>query len=92
MSDSKPHQTSIGTLEAESREAFARLLRAAQEDAAFRRQVLFLLRTSPLQRQSVVNTALHEMELRGEPADVRAAFALLASDEGAKVAREVLGT
>jgi hypothetical protein len=43
------------------------------------------------QRESLVNTALHEMELKGEPQHLRTAFTILATDEGARVATEVLG-
>jgi hypothetical protein len=38
----------------------------------------------------LVNTALEQMRLRGEPAGVRAAFAVLATDEGARLARDEL--
>lgn len=68
----------------------ATLLLAARDDAALRRQLLFLLRAPPWQRQSLVNTAIHEMTLRGEPRDARAAFALLVTDEGAKAALAIL--
>jgi hypothetical protein len=68
------------------------LLLAARDDAAFRRQLLFLLRAPSLQRQSLVNTAIHEMTLRDEPREARAAFALLATDAGAKAALEVLAS
>lgn len=81
---------SVRLLDDDTRDALANLLLAAKEDEAFRRQVLLLLRAPSLQRQSRVNTALHEMTLRGEPKSARAAFALLATDEGAKVAMEVL--
>ena len=46
----------------------ARLLLAAREDAKLRAQVLFLLKLPPAQRESLVNSALAEMALRGEPA------------------------
>ncbi len=72
--------------------ALTTLLLATRDDAVFRRQLLFLLRAPSLQRQSLVNTAIHEMTLRGEPPAARAAFALLATDEGAKAALEFLAT
>lgn len=68
------------------------LLLAAREDTAFHRQLLFLLRAPSLQRQSLVNTALHEMTLRGEPKGARTAFALLATDKGAQAALEFLAS
>ena len=68
----------------------AQLLRAAQEDDALRRDLLQLLRAPAEQREAMVNTALHEMELRDEPGSIRAAFAVLATEHGAKTALEVL--
>ena len=69
----------------------ADLFRAAEEDAELRRQIESLLRLSSLQRQSLLNTSIHEMTLRGEPADVLAAFQILSTDEGAAAARRLLG-
>ena len=71
-------------------EVLARLLLAAQEDKAFRDQVLNILRLPLVQRQSIVNNALHEMTLRGEPMAMRQAFAVLATEEGAATARNIL--
>jgi hypothetical protein len=65
----------VGSRDDDPRDALASLLLTAREDEAFRRQMLFLLRAPPLQRQSLVNTALHEMTLRGESERERAAFA-----------------
>lgn len=76
--------------EADPGDALATLLRAAQEDTALRFQLLALLRAPKLQRESMVHTAVHEMSLRGEPAEVRAAFGVLATDAGAKTALAVL--
>ncbi len=72
-------------------EALARLLIAAKEDSGFRRQVLAILRVPTAERASLINTALHEMRLRGESEAACAAFATLATEEGAKVALRVLG-
>lgn len=71
-------------------EALARLLAEARDDDELRRQLLFLLRVPRLQRESLINTALHEMTLRGEPAALRSAFAILLSDDGARTALSVL--
>lgn len=71
-------------------ELLASLLIAARDDEKLRAQILHLSRLPGLQRQSLVNTALHEMMLRGEPSSARAAFSSLASDEGARVAVEFL--
>ena len=76
--------------EEEPQDVIARLLLAAKEDDAFRQRILFLLQAPTAQRQSLVNSALHEMSLRGEPQSVRTAFAVLATDEGARAALHVL--
>ena len=72
-------------------DALARLLIAAKEDSAFRNQVLAVLRVPTAQRASLINTAIHEMRIRGESEAACAAFATLATEEGAKVALRVLG-
>jgi len=71
-------------------EGAARLLIAAREDEAFGQRVRFLLRLPGPQRTSLVNTALHEMTLRGEPQSLREAFAVLATDTGAAAALRAL--
>jgi len=72
-------------------DALARLLIAAKEDSGFRRQVLAILRVPTVQRASLINTALHEMRIRGESEAACAAFATLATEDGAKMALRVLG-
>lgn len=72
-------------------EALARLILAAAEDAAFRKRLVAVLRLPLSQREPMIRTAVDTMRLKGEPADVRAAFMTLSSDEGARVALELLG-
>lgn len=76
--------------ERDSTEELAQLLLAARDDEAFRQQLIGWLRAPAWQRQSLLHTALHEMELRGEPPSVRSAFVRLATDEGAKTALAIL--
>lgn len=71
-------------------EAIAYLLLAAKEDAAFRARLLALLRAPALQRESLVQTALHEMRLRGEPENICRAFAVLGTESGAQIALRAL--
>ena len=71
-------------------DVLAALLEAAKSDEVFRSRVEFLLRLPKSQREPLVNTALHEMELRGEPIEVRAGFAALATDAGAATALRCL--
>ncbi len=68
----------------------ALLMLAAKEDETLRKQILFLIQAPATHRRSLVNNALHEMELRGEPESARAAFAILGTDEGAKAALDCL--
>lgn len=79
-----------GAREPDAPEAVARLLLAAREDEALRKRLLFILRAPKLQRESLVNTALHEMALRGESKEDRRAFAALGTDEGARAALALL--
>lgn len=74
-----------------SGDALARLLLAAKEDAAFRVYLTRILHLPAGPRQSLINTALHEMTLRGEPAEIRAAFASLIAQEAADHALAFLG-
>ena len=76
----------------EPSDVIARLLLAADEDNALRSQIISLIHVPTIHRQSLVNTALHEMKLRGESKGACAAFALLATDEGAKIALSILKT
>jgi hypothetical protein len=75
----------------EKGEAIAHLLLAAREDAAFRKRLEMILRLPGPHRRSMVNDALHQMALRGEPEGLRAAFSVLATDEGAATALRALG-
>ena len=71
-------------------DTLATLILAAREDAAFRARLIFILQLPPAQREPLVKTAVNEMQLRGEPAAVRAAFASLSTDDGARVALDLL--
>ncbi|MCC5023265.1 MAG: hypothetical protein J6386_10965 [Candidatus Synoicihabitans palmerolidicus] len=71
-------------------EAFSQMILAARKDEAFREEVLRLLSVPMVQRKSLIKSALHEMDRRREPGDVQAAFALLATDEGAAIAARAL--
>jgi hypothetical protein len=68
----------------------ATLLLAARDDEKFRRQLELILQLPAAQRESVVNTGLHEMAIRGESAEARAAFAVLATEDGARIAMQML--
>jgi len=71
-------------------DALATLIMAATEDAAFRKRLLFILRLPQSQRAPLIKTAVDEMRLRGEPADIRAAFLMLADEESARTALRLL--
>ena len=80
----------VGSKEDDPCEVMATLLLAAKEDATLRTSILCLLHTPPAQRESLINTALHQMQLRGESAGNCAAFAMLGTESGAKTALAVL--
>ena len=73
-------------------EIVATLLLAAEGDESFRRQVLEVVGAPATQRKALVNSAVIEMTLRGEPQEIRAAFAILGTDEGAKAALKILNS
>lgn len=80
----------FGSPPQEGDELLASLILAAREDAGFRAQVLALLRLPPAQREPLVRTAVEEMRLRGESRQAQAAFAVLATREGAQTALRLL--
>jgi hypothetical protein len=73
-----------------AKDALASLVFAAREDAAFRKRVLLVLNLPARDRESLVRTAVEEMERFGEPAALRAAFLALATPEGAEVAAKAM--
>lgn len=76
---------------ADGRDELASLLMAARDDAAFREQLVFVLRLPQAQREPLIATALEQMTLRGESALARDAFRILSTDEGARQALQALG-
>jgi len=73
-----------------AREALASLVLAARDDATFRQRGMAVLNLSATQRESIVRTAVEEMERNGEPAAMRAAFLVLATSEGAEAAARMI--
>lgn len=71
-------------------EAIAVLIRVAQDDRAVHAQLRTILSLPTFQRASVINSAVAEMVARGESSDVRTAFGLLATPEGAEAALQLL--
>jgi hypothetical protein len=80
----------LRTIERPGADALATLILAAREDEAFRRRLTFVLRLPPKQREALVRTAVDEMRLQGEPAEARAAFVSVATEEGAAIALRLL--
>jgi hypothetical protein len=72
------------------KDALANLVLAAREDEAFRQRVMWILDLPTTQRASLVNSAVEEMKLRGEPAAIRAAFLVLSTPEGANAAASMI--
>ena len=75
---------------ANTKDALAELVLAARDDSEFKKRVLFVLHLPKAQRESLVNSAVEEMSLRGESVAVRAAFLSLATEEGAEVAARLI--
>jgi len=71
-------------------DVIASLLLAAKEDPDLYRRMIFLLTAPAAHREPLVNSAIHEMRLRGESAGICAAFATFIPDEGAKAALNIL--
>ncbi len=74
-----------------AKDALATLVLAAREDAAFRDRVLVVLKLPPTHRESLVRSAVEEMQRRGEPAEICAAFLTLATRAGAEIAARAIG-
>ena len=66
------------------------LLLAAREDPEFGDRLRAILRLPSFQRKSMINSALNEMQLKGEPPLLMQAIALLADDASAAKMREYL--
>jgi hypothetical protein len=66
------------------------LLLAAREDPEFGDRLQAILRLPSFHRKSMINTALNEMQLKGEPPLLMQAIALLADDESAAKIRAFL--
>jgi hypothetical protein len=71
-------------------DAFSSLVLAAREDAAFREQLMLVVKLPANQRESMVTSAVAEMTLRGESVAIRTAFASLATAEGADLASRLI--
>jgi hypothetical protein len=74
----------------DGQEALASLVLAAREDPVFKAKLIATLRLPRAQREPLLSTAIEEMRLRGEPADAREAFLILATDDGARTALKLL--
>jgi hypothetical protein len=77
-------------IEGEVQEALTHLVLAAEEDIAFRRQILLLLDLPRPQREAMVRSAVEAMRIRGEPLPLRTAFLSLATENGADAVARLL--
>jgi hypothetical protein len=71
-------------------EAFVTLVSAAREDREIAHTLSTVLRLSPFQRHSVLNSMIQEMVLRSEDTDVIAAVSALLDDHVAAKAVELI--
>lgn len=81
---------SAGNLPDEAREALATLIRAAQQDADFREQLVNLLSLDAFNRHSALNTFLDQLRLKQAPARLESAIAMLLDDKVAEKSLMIL--
>ena len=79
-----------GQIPDEAREALVTLIRAAQENADFREQIVNLLSLDEFNRRSALNTVLNELRLKEAPKDLGSALGLLLDQKVAQKVRELL--
>lgn len=82
---------SAGSLPDEAREPLATLIRAGQEDASFREQLVNLLSLDAFNRSSAVNTFLDQLRLRQAPKRLESAIAMLLDNDIAERTLKILG-
>jgi len=71
-------------------ETFVTLIRVAQEKPEARKTFGGILRQSPFHRQSMLNTLIEEMKLKGAPAEFVSALSALLNDDVADRAMEMI--
>lgn len=70
---------------------FVNLIRVAQEDPKIRAKLLKILSLDKFHRESLLNTSLEEMRLKGAPKEFVSAISTLLDDAVAQRALEILG-
>ena len=71
-------------------EDFIALIQAASEDKTVRQQILAIAGLDPFNRESLLNTYIQSLALRGAPEELIASLALLKDDDLARKVREFL--
>ncbi|UCG64396.1 MAG: hypothetical protein JSW12_17455 [Deltaproteobacteria bacterium] len=71
--------------------AFVNLIRVAQEDPKIRAKLLKILSLDKFHRESLLNTSLEEMQLKGAPKELVSAISALLDDAVAQRVLEILG-
>ena len=69
---------------------FIALMQAAAEDKTIRQQILAISRLDPFNRESLLNTYLQALMLRGAPEELLNVLSFLKDDDIAQKVREVL--
>jgi len=72
-------------------ETFVRLIQIATEDQKIREQILHILSLDSFNRKSALNTYIHNMRLKGAPAEFISAIAAFLDDGVAEKALSLLG-
>jgi hypothetical protein len=71
---------------------FVALIAAAQDDSDIRKRVVVVAKLDPFNRESVLNTLVSDLRLRGAPQQLIAALECLKDDDIALKTVETLGT
>jgi hypothetical protein len=71
-------------------DSIASLVLAAKDNAALRSQILYVLDFPTDKRRILVDSAIEKMTLNGESESIKSAFAILATDIGARAVSRIL--
>ena len=74
----------------EPTDALVTLIMAALDDENLRRKITALVGLPDIHRTSLVRSAIDEMKFKGEPPEIRAAFSIMATKEGAAAVKRAL--
>lgn len=89
--DRKPDKSGAARPAAADNESFVALIAAARDDRAIRERVLAIAGLDAFNRNSMLNTILADLRLKGAPAELAESLAMLKDDGIALHVRKILG-